>query len=163
MKNDGFGTDMNKRRKVGTGAGAVAGAVTGGAMGSVIPGVGTTVGAAVGGAVGAVTGAAAGNQIAQRVNFDAEEQHWRETYTSRPYVEDATYEDLAPAYQYGFQTRVLYLAPKTFDDVEPELERHWEAVKGDSPLGWERAKHAARDAWERIERGLPDVFKREKK
>jgi len=44
---------------------------------------------------------------------------------------------------------------KKFDDVERDLERGWNNVKGESKLTWEKAKLATRDAWHRVERALP--------
>jgi hypothetical protein len=42
------------------------------------------------------------------------------------------------------------MAGQQFDDVEPEMGKHWGTTKSTSKLGWDKAKHAARDAWERI-------------
>jgi bacterioferritin (cytochrome b1) len=48
---------------------------------------GATVGGAfAGGAVGAIAGAVGGKAIASRINPQAEEEHWRSNYSSRPYV-----------------------------------------------------------------------------
>jgi hypothetical protein len=42
---------------------------------------------------------------------------------------------------------------RSFDDVESELERGWEAARGKSSMEWTRARLAAYDAWERARTG----------
>jgi hypothetical protein len=142
---------------VGTGVGAAAGGAagigaaiaTGAVMGSAVGPVGTAVGIAV----GAVAGGLAGKGVAEQVNPTVEEEYWRENYASRPYVtEDASREDFAPAYRYGWESHERY-PDRSFDDVESDLERDWEQEKGESRLPWEDAKPASRDAWDRIESG----------
>ena len=73
----------------------------------------------------------------------------------RPYAADTSYDDLGPAYRYGWETRGRYDGSRRFDDVEADLGQGWETSRGTSRLGWERAKHASRDAWDWIERALP--------
>ena len=82
---------------VGTGLGAAAGGVAAGAAaGSVAGPIGTVVGAAI----GAVAGGLAGKGIAEMIDPTVEEAYWRETYSSRPYVnQGASYDDYGPAYQ----------------------------------------------------------------
>ncbi|MEO8201540.1 MAG: hypothetical protein ABI679_13515 [Gemmatimonadota bacterium] len=136
---------------VGTGLGAAGGAAAGAAVG----GIGGPVGAVVGGVIGAVAGGLAGKGAAEVVNPTAEEAYWRENYARRPYVsEGTTYEEYAPAYRYGWESRGHFIGSK-FDDVENELGREWDRVKGGSRLGWDKARHAARDAWDRIETAMP--------
>lgn len=138
---------------VGVGVGAAGAGAAGAAIGSVAGPVGTAVGAVI----GAVAGGLAGKGVAEAVNPTDEEAYWRENYATRPYASGATYDEYAPAYRYGWESRGRY-AGKRYEDVEPELERGWEDAKGNSQLTWERAKHATRDAWHRIERKLPGDF-----
>ena len=84
---------------VGTGVGAAAGAVTGAAIGGA---VGGPVGAVVGAAVGGVAGGLAGKGVAEGVNPTEEDAYWRNNYSKRPYAANRSYDDLAPAYQYGY-------------------------------------------------------------
>jgi len=122
--------------------------------GSVIPGVGTAVGGAIGAVVGAVAGGLAGKGVAESVNPTEEDAYWRQNYKTRPYAGSATYDEFAPAYRYGWESRNQYRG-RRFDDVESDLARGWDKAKGTSRLEWERAKAATRDAWHRVERAMP--------
>ena len=136
---------------VGTGLGAAGGAAAGATLGSVAG----PVGAVVGGAIGAVAGGLAGKGAAEAVNPTVEDAYWRENYASRPYVTPGSdYETYEPAYRYGWESRDHFVG-SSFDDVESDLGREWERVKGKSALGWDRAREAARDAWHRVERAIP--------
>ncbi len=77
---------------------------------------------------------------------------WRSTYYSRPYVRaGVSYEEYAPAYQYGWEARVFY-DPRLFAEVELILIRDWAAHRGKSTLNWDTARQAVRDSWNRIDR-----------
>lgn len=147
--------DEKKREAVGIGAGALTGGAAGAAIGTAIPGIGNAVGAVIGGIVGGTAGAFAGKSIADNIDPEAEDQFWKENYSTRPYAADTAYEDLGPAYRYGWEARGRYPMGARFDDNEQSLRRDWEGSRGGSRLGWDRARHAARDAWDRIERALP--------
>jgi hypothetical protein len=145
----------------GTGKGAAVGAVTGGVAGGAITGAlagGVTgpVGAAIGAAAGAVVGAITGRATADPV---AEDTYWRESYRTRPYVDDgASYDDYGPAYRHGVEAHTRY-PDRPFDEIESDLGRDWSTTRGTSSLEWDRAKHASRDAWSRVkdtvERAVP--------
>ena len=149
---------------VGTGVGAVVGGVGGGlaggaAAGAAVGGMTGPVGAAIGAVVGAVAGGLAGRGIAEAVDPVAEDTYWRDNYSTRPYVDrDASYDDYGPAYRYGVDAYGRYPG-RSFDDVETDMSRDWQSVRGQSRLEWERAKHATRDAWQRVsdtvERAVP--------
>jgi hypothetical protein len=131
---------------LGTAAGSAAGAAAGAALGSAAGPAGTV----VGGTIGAIAGGIAGHKVAENVNPTAEEGYWRETYTSRPYVNrEYTFDDYGPAYRYGWEARTRW-ADRQFDEVEPQLGRDWSDARGESRLEWGDAKVAARDAWDRI-------------
>ena len=137
---------------IGTAAGGTGGAVAGAAIGGA---VGGPVGAVVGGAIGAVAGGLGGHGAAEKVNPTVEDGYWRENYTSRPYVRDnASYDEYAPAYRMGWESRQKYSGRK-FDEVESDLQKNWQASRGDSRLEWTDAREAARDAWHRVEERLP--------
>lgn len=131
----------------GLGAGAVGAAAAGAAVGL---GAGP-VGAAIGAAVGAVAGGLAGKGIAEQIDPTVEYEYWEKTYpTTGYYDETVAYTDMAPAYQYGWESRARY-EDRRWEDVESDLEAGWRETKHDSRLGWEKAKRAARDAWDRVE------------
>jgi len=132
---------------VGTGLGAAAGGAAAGALAGTVAGpVGTVIGAVA----GAVAGGVAGNKIAEAIDPTAEEAYWRENYSSRPYVtRGANFNEYRPAYRYGVDAFTRHEG-RSFEQVEPELMRDWDRVKGISSLTWENAKHATRDAWQHV-------------
>lgn len=131
---------------VGTGVGAA----TGGTVGAVIGGaVGGPVGTLIGAAVGGLAGGLVGKGIAESVNPTEEDTYWREHYNTRPYTQGRSYEDLQPAYRYGWESRGRY-ADRGWNDVESDLERDW-STRGGSSLNWDEARPAIRDAWNRVE------------
>lgn len=132
---------------LGTGVGA-AGA---GGVATVIGGVvGGPVGAVVGAVVGSVIGGLAGKGTAEQINPTFEDNHWRENYTSRSYVEKgAAYEDYQPAYRTGYEGYDRYgQTGRQYNDIEMDLKRDYEANQTGN-LTWDKAKHAVKDAWER--------------
>ena len=141
-------------------AGGAAGGVAGGALaGAAAGGLTGPAGAAIGAAVGAVAGALSGKAIAARVNPSAQNDYWRENYSTRPYVtQGSIYDDYAPAYRMGYERYPQYHG-RSFDDVEPEFRRDWESSRGTSSLTWEEAKAATREAFDRardsVERAIP--------
>jgi hypothetical protein len=145
---------------VGTSVGAVGGVAAGAALGAIAQGaaIGSAagpVGAVVGGLVGGVIGGVAGNELAEALNPAEEDRYWREQHHTAPYFNEArnTYSDLdyerdyRGAYEVGYRNRALFDQDTHFEQVEPELQRQWEANKGQSRLDWEEAKYAAKDAW----------------
>ena len=86
--------------------------------------------------------------VGEQIDPTAEDAYWRENYVSRPYYsDDFTYEDISPAYRYGWESRSRY-ADKRFEDVESTLKAGWEETKHDVRLGWDQARGATRDAWD---------------
>lgn len=131
---------------VGTGVGAA----TGGTVGAVIGGaVGGPLGAMVGAAVGGVAGGLAGKGISESVNPTEEDAFWRDHYSTRPYASGRSYDQLQPAYRYGWEARTRY-EDRNWNDVEGDLERDWTQRHGSSGLAWNDARYATRDAWDRI-------------
>jgi phage tail tape-measure protein len=134
---------------IGTGAGAASGAVAGAAIGTV---VGGPVGLALGGAAGAVVGGLAGKGVAEAVNPTAEDEYWRQNYSSRPYATAGTkYDTLQPAYRYGWEARSRHDG-KEWKDVEKDLRAGWNLARGNSKLAWDDARFATHDAWDRMSR-----------
>lgn len=96
-----------------------------------------------------------GKGIAEAIDPTVEDAYWKGNYSSRPYVEtNAPFEQYQPAYRAGYEGRTRYPG-KRYEEVESELERDFDRIRGDSRLTWEKAKHATRDAWHRVERALP--------
>jgi hypothetical protein len=156
-------TDAPGAHPIGTGIGAAIGgaaaaagtaAAVGAVTGSVVGPVGTIVGAAI----GAVVGGLAGKGIAEQIDPTMEMTHWRENFNGQPYAKDATFDDYAPAYQYGVDAYQKD-SSRTFDEVEGDLGRNWASARGTSSMEWDRAKNASRDAWyrlsDRVERATP--------
>ncbi|HEY2158746.1 MAG TPA: hypothetical protein VGH33_24150 [Isosphaeraceae bacterium] len=132
---------------VGTGLGAAAGGAAAGAAGGAIAG---PAGAAVGAVIGAVAGGLAGKGVAENIDPTVEGTYWRDQYKSRPYYEKGhEFDYYEPAYRYGWESRGRY-ADRSFDEVESDLGRGWEKVRGHSKMTWDKARHATRDAWDRI-------------
>ena len=153
----GKGTDSNPdpitgepgAHPVGAGVGAAAAGAAAGAAGGAMAG---PVGAVVGAVVGGVAGGLAGKGVAEKIDPTVEDAYWREHYAHRPYYDKTTtYDDYRPAYQYGWESRDKH-AGRSFEDVETELRKGWEAGRMKSKIAWDRAKHATRDAWDRIDK-----------
>ena len=132
---------------VGTGVGALlGGAAAGAAVGTVVGPVGTVIGAAV----GAIAGGLVGKGVAETIDPTREAAHWRDNYSSRPYVAaGSSYDDYGPAYGYGVSAYSQHPG-RSFDEAESDLARGWGSARGTSSLTWEHAKDATRDAWKRV-------------
>ena len=132
---------------VGTGVGAAGGAAAGAALGGV---VGGPVGAMIGAAVGGVAGGLAGKGAAESVNPTEEDAYWRENHGHRPYAANRGYDELGPAYQYGWESWAKH-RERGWTGAEGDLEKGWNQARGNSRLAWSDARHASRDAWDRLE------------
>lgn len=133
---------------VGTGIGAAAA----GTLGTAIGAAAGPVGAVIGAVVGSVAGGLAGKATAEAFDPTVEDEYWRENYQTRPYVKgDRTYEDYQPGYRVGYEGYHRYgTEGKTYEQVEPDLQRHYETDYGSSAVGWGDARYAAQDAWNRV-------------
>jgi hypothetical protein len=120
------------------------------------PGTSFTGGAATGAGAAAMTGHVHGaeNPAGSGILWEQEDGYWRNNYTTRPYASGRTYEDLQPAYRYGYDSAGLYRG-RSWNEAENDLERGWENMKAKTRLGWHEAKDAVRDAWHRVEHALP--------
>jgi hypothetical protein len=137
---------------VGVGVGAAAGGVAAGAAVGTVAG---PIGTAVGAAVGAVAGGLIGKGVAERIDPTVEDAYWRENYVSEPYYEPGrTYEDYEPAYRAGYEVRSRYGEPRTFDEVERDIEAEYNRRRAANGLGWDHARRPARAAWERVDRNV---------
>ena len=114
------------------------------------------VGMAVGAVVGGVVGGLAGKGVAESIDPTTEDAYWRENHTSRPYYDAGhTYDDYAPAYRYGWESRSRH-ADRNWDEVETDLARGWDIGQGQVPphLGPRQARHPRR-LGPRREHGAP--------
>ncbi|WP_426189917.1 hypothetical protein [Massilia sp. DWR3-1-1] len=140
------GDDLDEHH-LAKGVGAGAGAATGAAIGA----VGGPIGMAAGAAIGAFAGGAAGHAAGSVVNPQEEDAYWLAAHTSAPYYSSQySYDDYAPAYQLGYNSRGRYVG-QTFDSVENTLSDDWNRSKGASRLAWYDARSAARAAWDRVD------------
>jgi hypothetical protein len=149
----GRDADNATTHAVGMTAGGGAGALAGGILGSIAgPG-----GMIVGAGLGAVAGIFAGRGVTEAiVNTDEEDRHWHATYHARPYVKQGSaYEQYRPAYRYGWENAAAHVPEgRTFETLEPEMERHWPRLRsagGGGEMDWMTARPAALDAWQRVE------------
>jgi hypothetical protein len=139
---------------VGAGVGAAVGGAAGigGAVaaGAAIGSAAGPLGIAAGAAIGGIAGGLVGKGVAEGINPTTEDEYWREAYLTRPYVNPGTdYDEYAPAYQYGRESRRRYLTEQ-FEEVESTLSRDWDENRGKSKLKWDQARHAVRDGFERV-------------
>jgi uncharacterized protein (TIGR02271 family) len=147
---------------VGTGVGAAAGGVAGGAGAAAAIGAatGTTVGGpagtVAGAAVGAVVGGLVGKGVAEKINPTAEDAYWREHHRNEPYYDKSyAYEDYQGAYRTGYEGYGRWGGQgKSYDEVEPELQKEYQRNYGKSKLSWDKARYATRAAWSRLDRDL---------
>nr|MBA3483086.1 hypothetical protein [Pirellulales bacterium] len=110
------------------------------------------IGAVAGAVVGGIAGGLAGKGIAEQIDPTAEDAYWRKEYPSRDYYdENLSYDEVAPAYRHGWESRANY-KDQTWAQVEPELQKSWESTPSSPQLAWAKARRASRDAWDRVER-----------
>lgn len=142
--------DRDKNHPVGTSVGALGGATAGAIAGSFFGPIGTL----IGGAAGALAGGAAGHAVAENIDPAAENEYWRENYSSRPYIKNEyDYDaDYGPAYTYGAAVRNELRNQPWDDAAEADIASGWEQARGSSRLSWDDAREASRDAYDRADR-----------
>jgi hypothetical protein len=144
-------SNIKKEHVIGTGTGAVAGAVAGAAVGALGGPLGMTAGAVI----GSMLGAGAGASLAEVANPTVYADYWRDNYVKAPYYAAGNeWTDYEPAYKLGYSAYGSHRGRK-FDDIEADLQRDWEATRGDSRLSWVDARGAVHDGWNYVERGTP--------
>ncbi len=122
------------------------GVAVGAAVGTIGGLPGMIAGALVGGGIGAL----AGNDLVEAVNPEEEVEYWRINHKDRNYFNSNTsYDAFSPAYRFGIDSYSTF-AGRDFNDIEPELAKGWENVRGFSRLTWQTAQLAARDAYNRL-------------
>ncbi len=128
--------------------GAVGASLAGAVIGGTIAG---PIGAPVGAVVGAVIGGLVGKEIAEIILPVDEETYWRMNFhKTRYYIEGNHFADYEPAFKIGYDGyRQSIASGRGFDEMEADLQRTFERIKGASRLNWQDAKPAVHDAWER--------------
>lgn len=88
----------------------------------------------------------------QAIDLSVEEAYWKEKYKTRPYyTESREYDDYAIAFHYGWESAAKpENAGRKFEEIEPELERHWSSYTDSNKNTWSDFKDAIRDAYDRI-------------
>ncbi|CAN5209256.1 hypothetical protein BH20VER2_BH20VER2_13350 [soil metagenome] len=134
-------------RQVATGVGAAGGGLTGAAVGAA---VGGPVGAAVGAVIGGVAGGYAGKGVAEAIDPTVEDKYWREHHSEQEWAdENSTYEQYEPAYRAGYEGLRKY-PDREYEEVEPELQRDYEASEANQVVPWARARPALKASWRRV-------------
>jgi hypothetical protein len=87
-------------------------------------------------------------QLGGRDNDDYFRKDWQSNYSSL----GGSYDDYAPAYQYGSQMRGdSRYQNRNWDDVESDLRSDWDTRYGSSGGStWEKMKAAVRRGWDKI-------------
>jgi DNA ligase 1 len=84
------------------------------------------------------------------VDWAAEDEYWRENYTTRPYVgSNRSYDRWQPGYRYGWESAQRYQG-RQWNDVEHDLRSGWDRYEHRGGSTWEQIKDAVRDGWNRL-------------
>ncbi|HEX2547914.1 MAG TPA: hypothetical protein VHL79_23725 [Ramlibacter sp.] len=90
--------------------------------------------------------------IAPTINPTAEDAYWREAFRREPYFRaDLSYDDYSPAYRVGYTAPVRRRGE--WEELEQDLEKDFQQVRGRSRLRWDEARAAVRAAWRRARAG----------
>lgn len=149
-------TDEKGAHPVGTGLGAIAGGTTG-LAGSVAAGAafgagGGPLGILAGVAIGAVVGGLLGKGMAEQILPTEADTYWRKQFMNEPYYQaNRNYEDYEPAYRLGHHAR-MHTDTRSFEEVEADLEREYNAMRHAASLDWSANRAAAHAAWLRADR-----------
>jgi hypothetical protein len=83
-------------------------------------------------------------------DWGTEEQYWRNSFTTRPYVNaDRGFDFYKPGYRYGYESATRYRG-RNWNDVEGDLRTGWDKYEHRGQGAWENVKDAVRDAWNRV-------------
>ena len=145
----GRSTDKNVKddaENVGEAAGSFLGGVGGMALGV----AGGPVGLVVGAVAGALGGWWAGKGVADAFTSEDEAAFRSHYESSSERLADRTYDSVAPAYVTGHLAgRNPDYAGRTFDQIEPELERGWGSDVAKRHGEWSSVRGYARAAFDR--------------
>lgn len=89
-------------------------------------------------------------------NLGADDSEYRRDWQSNYASLGGSYDDYAPAYQYGTESRSKYQG-RNWDDVENDLRSDWDSRYGKSGAStWEKFKAAVRHGWDKITPDMDD-------
>ena len=138
--------------QLGEAAGGISGVLAGAAIGS----LGGPIGTVIGGIAGAVGGWWTGRAISEAAsNFShSDDEEFRSDFASRADAVASTphrsYELVRPAYQLGYlASRNPEYAGRSFAEIEPDLERGWNANAATEAGDWSAMREYARTAYAR--------------
>lgn len=130
--------------------GSTLGAAAAGTAGAVVGSLAGPVGIVVGSALGVAAGAAVGHNAAESANptvIDIEPE-LRDSFATRPYASQGTYEDYRGAYAFGAQKRTQFEGSREWDDhLEAQLRSDWEQHPDAAHRSWDEVRPAVRDSW----------------
>ena len=130
--------------------GESAGGFTGMATGMAFGAMAGPIGLLVGGIAGAVGGWWAGHAIADALTDDDDVVYRSRYETSPSRLGDRAYEDVRPAYQLGHLAgRNPDYAGRSFDQIEPDLQRAWNDIARSRHGEWTTMRGYAREAFSR--------------
>lgn len=97
--------------------------------------------------------------------YAATDHYYRNHYNDAVYYkpEHDYYSDYLPAYRLGTHARSSYPSRKWDNEMEAELGKGWENVRGSSRLSWDQARHATKDAWDNLERATGSAEKNDRR
>jgi uncharacterized protein (TIGR02271 family) len=79
-----------------------------------------------------------------------DDTYYRNDWESKYTTSGGSYDDYAPAYRYGTESRSKYKG-RDWDDVESDLRSDWDTRYGKSGVStWEKMKAAVRHGWDRM-------------
>nr|WP_314542911.1 general stress protein [uncultured Massilia sp.] len=86
-----------------------------------------------------------------------DDDYYRSDWNSNYAALGGAYDDYAPAYRYGSESRGKY-SGRNWDDVESDLRTDWDSRYGSSggPSTWEKFKAAVRHGWDKITPDMDD-------
>jgi len=134
-------------------SGGFLGAVGGMSLGA----LGGPVGLALGGLAGAVGGWFAGREIAEAITEHDDREYRAHYERSEQRLADRRYEEIRPAYVAGHLAgRNPDWASRSFEEVEPDLRRGWNAEVAHACGEWPAVRGYAQTAFDRARRGAPE-------
>ena len=101
------------------------------------------------------------NEVAEKMDPAVEDAYWKANFSKQGYVRPHShFVNYQAAYRAGYEGFTRYPG-KSYEEMEPELQRSYENSKANALLGWDKARHAIRAAWHRLDNALPRPVARE--
>jgi uncharacterized protein (TIGR02271 family) len=90
-----------------------------------------------------------------KITPDTGSDTYRSHYDSNFANSGSSYDDMAPAYDYGRDMRSQY-SGRNWDDVESDLRTNWDKRNAGQPSTWEKMKAAVRHGWDKVTPDMDD-------